>query len=268
MRKAAAFCPSYITGIFTIEKNDAAGAGFSIDRGMITSVKESRQSKITINGKKSKAPVSQAVIGKYAKLCGKTGPLSVSHEAQLPIGFGCGMSAAGAVSLSLALNELLGAGLSFWECIRIAHDAEVECKTGLSGADAAAIGGMIARKSVQDPPLRLPFPQRKIYLAFHSAIKTGSIIADERWKIRVNAAGKAALEAFFAKPDWHSFIACSRRFALECDLAKWCEGHLAKNRNASMAMVGKTLFSSTPLHLGRGFKRIEAKTTNKGAMLL
>ncbi len=27
MDKAAAFCPAYLTGIFTIEKGDAAGAG-------------------------------------------------------------------------------------------------------------------------------------------------------------------------------------------------------------------------------------------------
>ena len=35
MTKASAFCPSYITGIFTIGDGDAAGAGFELTRAWL-----------------------------------------------------------------------------------------------------------------------------------------------------------------------------------------------------------------------------------------
>ena len=270
MTKASAFCPSYITGIFTIGDGDAAGAGFAINKGMATSVSEAvGKTVIEINGKTSPAPVSKAVLKRYSAICGKTGPLSVSHKAGLPIGFGCGMSAAGAVSLSLALNELLGAGLRREGCIKIAHDAEVECGTGLSGADAAAIGGFVARRSLKSGPVKLPFEERKIHLAFFSAIKTSSIITDARWKKKVNAAGGHALSALFSGKNWDSFVDCSREFAAGSGLAKWCSREMAENPRASMAMVGRTLFSDAKLSLaGADFKGMGAMSSELGAELV
>lgn len=264
MRKAAAFCPSYITGIFTIASGDAAGAGFAIDKGMETSVSEAGgKTAIRINGRKSSAPVSRAVLKRFGR---GVGALEISHKAELPIGFGCGMSAAGAVSLSLALNELLGAGLRREECVKIAHDAEVECGTGLSGADAAAIGGFLARQSVRSAPVKLPFEERKIRLAFFSAIRTSSIIADAGWKRKVNSSGERALSSLFSEKSWERFIACSREFAVSSGLAKWCRQGMGANARASMAMVGRTLFSDSAIRLaGSDFKRTDANAYENGA---
>ena len=65
MKSSSAFCPAYITGIFTIAKGDAAGAGFAIDQGMTTAVSEAGgKTAIAINGSKSSAPVSRAVLKK------------------------------------------------------------------------------------------------------------------------------------------------------------------------------------------------------------
>ena len=267
MTKASAFCPSYITGIFTIGDGDAAGAGFAINKGMKTSVSEAAgKTVIEIDGKTSPAPVSRAVLKRFGKGIGN---LKISHKAGLPIGFGCGMSAAGAVSLSLALNELLGVGLRRVECVKIAHDAEVECGTGLSGADAAAIGGFIARRSLKSGPVKLPFEERKIHLAFFSAIKTSSIITDAGWKKKVNAAGGHALSALFSGKSWDSFVDCSREFAAGSGLAKWCGREMEKNPRASMAMVGRTLFSDAKLSLaGADFKGMDAKSSENGAELV
>lgn len=267
MRKSTAFCPSYITGIFTVGNGDAAGAGFSLDKGMTTTVSEtSGMPTIKINNKQSAAPVSWNVLKKYEERGGEVGGISITHKAEMPIGFGCGMSAAGAVSLALALNELLGAGLKFSECVGMAHDAEVECGTGLSGADAAALGGIVARRSLQSGPVKLPFEEKKIHLAFFSAIETASIIRDPNWKTKVNREGKRKLGELFREKCWEKFVFCSREFALASGLGKWCEKNMSENPRAGMAMVGRTLFSDSKLALpGADFKGMLAKTCGRGA---
>lgn len=270
MRKARAYCPSYVTGIFTIGAADAAGAGFSIDRGMETTVCECRgMPTIRINGYQASAPVSWAVLKKFEGVIGKAGMVEISHKTSLPIGFGMGMSAAGAVSLSLALNELFGCGLPFASCVEMAHDSEVECGTGLSGADAAAIGGFLARKSTSHKPVKLPFEEKEIHFAHFSAIKTASIIRDPDWKKKVNAAGKVALGALFSDRSWDGFVSASREFALSCNLAAWCRNQMSANPRASMAMVGRTLFSDRKLKLPRGgFAGLKARTSRRGAELV
>ncbi len=265
----AAFCPAYITGIFTIAKGDAAGAGFAIGKGMTTAVSEAGgKTTITINGSKSSAPVSRAVLRKYCALCGKFSA-AVSHKTPVPIGYGLGMSAAGALSLSLALNGLLGAGLRDRECIKIAHDADVECGTGLSGVDAAAIGGMLARKSVKEAPVKVQLGEKELEIAFFSPIRTASVIRSGGWKGKVNRAGNAALSRLFSDLEWENFVSSSRQFAKDSGLAHWCRKEMESNGRAGMAMLGRTLFSDRKLSLcGKPIKMLRAKTSQEGAGLV
>ena len=265
----AATCPGYVTGLFCIEDDDASGAGFAVDAGMRTSVSEKKSGRtvILINGSESPAPVSKTVMRKYSEACGKLGLLEIRHETGLPIGYGLGMSAAGALSLSLALNELLGAGLRRKECVKIAHDADVECGTGLSGVDAAAVGGAVARKA-GGKPVKLDFGRKEIELAFFSPIRTSSIIRSAEWKSSVNDAGSRALELLFRKPDWGGFVKASRQFSREAGLSGWCEGEMEKNPHAGMAMLGHTLFCDRKMELGsKPMKAVSVKISNAGAKL-
>jgi len=270
--KAKATCPAYVTGIFKIGKRDAAGAGFAADLHLETSAFERGcgRTRIFINGRQSNAPVSRAVLARYERILGsKAGALEIRHRAQAPIGFGLGMSAAGALSLSLALNELLGAGLPWGKCVKIAHDSEVECGTGLSGVDAAALGGFLARRGLSSKPLKLPFEERQLHFAFFSPIKTAGVIRSPSWKRKVNAAGSRALEALFLEKSWEGFLRSSRRFSLESGLAGWCEAQMEANPRASMAMLGRTLFSDAPIKLSRPpILRLRSKTYGGGARLL
>lgn len=269
---AKASCPAYLTGIFTIANGDAAGAGFAIDRGLTTSVSEKKSGRtiITINGTESPAPVSKAVLRRYAHLAGgKAGLLEIRHETQVPIGFGLGMSAAGALSLSLALNELFGTGLGRKECVKIAHDADVECGTGLSGVDAAAIGGMLARRRLEDAPAKLPFSEKEVEIAFFSPIKTSGVINSAEWKARVNSVGEESLAQLFSNRRWDGFVTAARHFASGSGLGQWCSAEMAENPRASMAMLGQTLFSDAPMKLRRQpMLLMKAKTCEGGARLL
>ena len=268
---ATASCPAYVTGLFLIGDNDAVGAGFSIDRSLTTTVTEKNggRTTITLNGQEGALPVSISVLRRYTEKGGRMGLLDIAHVTEVPAGFGLGMSAAGALSLSLALNEQLGAGLTREECIKIAHDAEVECGTGLSGVDAAAIGGVLARRSPSEQPVKLPFEEKTIEIAFYTPIKTSSVIKSPEWKKKVNAAGAEALGALFGNRSWDGFLASSRHFAQKSGLADWCAHEMGSNPRASMAMLGHTLFSDTQMFLPRKpFMLLKAKTAQEGAKLI
>lgn len=246
---ATAFCPAYATGIFTIGENGAAGAGFSLDKGLSTTVSQPRseKGKITMNGVGSAAPVSNAVLRRFAKLGCSVKGLCISHSSEVPVGFGLGMSAAGALSLSLALDEFLGAGLHREECVKIAHDAEVECGTGLSGVDAAAIGGFLLQGKIGAKPIRLPLEKRKIHLAFFEPMRTAGVIRSPLWKARVNRAGNEALAALSKKRGFDSFVSCCREFSSKAHLSDWCIPRMERNPRACMAMLGHALFSDQKL---------------------
>ena len=271
MKSSSAFCPAYVTGLFTIGEGDAAGAGFAIDMGLTTiaSERKSGSTTITINGKEVAVPVSKAVLRRYSEVCGKVGALEIMHQTEIPIGFGLGMSAAGALSLSLALNELLGAGLSRGKAVKIAHGAEVECGTGLSGADAAAIGGILARRSLRHGVEVIPFEERELEIAFYSPIRTASVIRSPDWKEKVNSAGEKALALLFEKKDWDGLVLSSRLFDTGAGFAFWCGEEMGTNARASMAMLGHTLFCDQPMKLRKApAKLLKAKTCAQGARLV
>jgi len=270
MDKASASCPSYITGIFCIGAEDAPGAGFAIDKKLTTTVSSGNgRTRILINGVESPAPVSKAVMRRFSEKCGRVGLLEIRHEAEVPIGFGLGMSAAGALSLSLSLNEFLGAGLPKNECVKIAHDSDAECGTGLSGVDAAAVGGMLFRKSLSDKTERMPFEEKELEIAFFSPIRNTSVLKSNEWRERVNKAGEKALSLLSNKKSWDAFVEASRGFAIDSLLAEWCRPEMQKNGRASMAMLGQTLFSDRPLDIRRRPKLlIKAKTFEGGAKLV
>jgi len=266
-----ASCPGYVTGLFLIGDKDAVGAGFCIDKSLATTVSERKGGRTTImlNGQEGALPVSKTVLRLYMERGCRLGLLDIQHNTEVPVGFGLGMSAAGALSLSLALNELVGAGFSREECIKIAHDAEIECGTGLSGVDAAAIGGVLARRSPSEPPLQLPFEEKTIDIAFYTPIKTSSVIKSPEWKKKVNAAGTEALSLLFANKNWEGLVASSRQFAQKSGLADWCAHEMGSNPRASMAMLGHTLFSDTPMFLPRKpYMLLKAKTAQEGAKIL
>ncbi|MFA6328639.1 MAG: hypothetical protein WCY41_04290 [Candidatus Micrarchaeia archaeon] len=266
-----ASCPAYLTGLFLIGDKDAVGAGFSIDKGLATTVSERKSGRttITVNGVEGALPVSKTVLRIYTEKGCRLGLLDIRHATEIPVGFGLGMSAAGALSLSLALNGLLGTGFSREECIKIAHDADVECGTGLSGVDAEAMGGMIARRSPSEKPFALPFEEKELEIAFYTPIKTSSVIRSPEWKKIVNAAGEEALDALFGDKSWNGLVMASRQFAQKSGLAAWCTPEMESNPRASMAMLGHTLFSDAALSLPRKpFMLLKAKTAQDGAGLL
>jgi pantoate kinase len=153
---AKAYSPSHITGFYSEVKDESIlnrgslGAGISIRKGVRSTVElydsESNNFIIVINGVISKdAIVSKFVINEFLKRTNKNYFIKVSHEVNLPIGYGIGTSGSGALSLAIALNDVLSLGLSDTESAQIAHKAEIECKTGLGTVLSEFHGGLCIR---------------------------------------------------------------------------------------------------------------------------
>ena len=154
---ATAFCPAHITGFFKAELDNkdtkqlgSLGAGFSIQKGVRTTVTVREKTKhdisnfsIKVNGFESgDMRVSELVLSKFVT-DGKF--IDVTHEIDVPVGYGFGCSTAVALSLSIALNDALKCKLSKIQVAQIAHDVEIECKTGLGDVLASYHGGFEVR---------------------------------------------------------------------------------------------------------------------------
>lgn len=245
------YCPAHVTGFFRIYEGGSTGAGFNLEKGMTTKV-ETRPGKkadtVFINGKKDSARVSRNVIGKYRYVTDFAGGLGVRHETEIPIGFGLGMSGAGAYSLSIALNQALRAGLGKERVLMQAFLAEIEEGTGLGTVIADTARGLLLGLP--------PYPSKKVRelksewrhaaVAFFQPINTGKIIHNKKWKERINEAGDQALRSFRRKPTAKNFVKCARGFTFESGLAgRQVERVLNEVPGTSMAMLGQTVYKLT-----------------------
>src|SRR3989338_6352061 len=124
--QTSAQSPGHITGFFVIYRNGSTGAGINISGGMETTVKNSEKDSFFMNGKKTYLPVSREALKIFRKKAGITENVSVRHRTKFPIGYGLGISGAGALSLCIALDRLFGTKLGRKRVTEIAKAAEIE----------------------------------------------------------------------------------------------------------------------------------------------
>ncbi len=263
--RASACAPSHLTGFFQIFDNGSTGAGLNTADGAITEVEIGEEAwvepSIAINGDDSEAPVSRRVIEKFRPQFSAAGvamgSLKIRHRIRYPIGYGLGMSGAGAFSLALALNELLEHGLSYSECMELAVLAEIESGTGLGDVVAQQFTGVMI--GMPPYPSRsvelLPHQNEKVVCAFFEPLDTGKIIRDADCKKRINQAGARAMAALLAERTLTHFMGLCRAFTFETGLASpQLQEVLQAVPESSMAMLGQTAFALT-----NDYRRIEAE---------
>ena len=279
---ATALSPGHITGFFRIFSNGSTGAGFNISKGAITRVDVNPSAKnkvvVLINGRESEAKTSRNVAESFLSKQKKKFYVKVLHSIELPIGYGLGLSGAGALSLSMALNEALSTKLPQKKALEIAKKAEISAGTGLGDVIAEQHHGLMMGKK--------PYPSKKVeiipikenfaVLGFFSPIKTSNIIRNSEWKQKINKAGEKAMQKFGRKKNFSSFIECCREFTIETGLAsRAVERFMEKVPDSSQAMLGQTVFALTnnPTKTGKEFKKhcrrvAVTKIAGKGAMVL
>lgn len=284
---AKAFSPGHITGFFEIPHGQGTdplhrgskGAGFSIDRGIETTVYiyEGRPgSKILINGKAarpSETEVSQWVVDNYLKNADRPYFVKVEHEIGIPVGYGLGSSGAAALSLSYALNEALGARLGRAEAAQIAHKAEVACKTGLGTVIAEYFGGFEMRRAAGAPGVgtvdTIPADNYRAVVLCMAPISTKAFLANRMDEI--NGLGGRMLADLAVSRSVDDFLDMSFEFASTLGLVEGrCAGPVRALKDAGfgcgVALFGQTVFTIVPE--GRAGEAAEVLQKFDGTLLV
>ncbi len=294
-----AFSPCQITGFFRVHDDfedtsriGSTGAGVNLEQGVTTRVflDEALRTSITIflNGTPLRKPVvSKAVLGEYLDTYGGAWQVQVFHECPLPVGTGYGTSGAGAASLSLAINEAMGNSFSREEALRVAHRAEVDCRTGLGTVASVSKGGFNIRVTPGAPGVgevrKIPLSRMlRVVSGSFGPIPTSKLLSNRRFRKRVNLCGRRLLDRLLRQPDETNFLRLSRSFA-DCSglltprlselLGSLEEGGVL----ASMMMIGDGAFCIVPQDTASsvcgmmkraGLKTFVSEIRNKGAQPL
>lgn len=273
---AAAFCPGHVTGLFEIHDADpdpqrrgSRGAGFALSQGAITYVEiepaESLEIEIAIDKEIVEAPVSREAITLLLREAVRDARVPLNKDAakgskarirvrawtdlHLPVSQGFGMSAAGALSATLALAKCLRMGRS--EALKAAHVADVTQRGGLGDVVAANAGGFEIRTAPGVPP----YGSTRNFMGYGEAVlcviggplSTKSVLSDPTRRAAINAAGGRRLDEFLKAPTMDNFLSHSQGFARDAGLltpALEDAIHAAKPYGtASMSMLGHSLFA-------------------------
>jgi len=265
MRDASAFAPGHLTGFFQIcdEAEDpfmkgARGAGFSIEIGVRTRVavepSETNAVNVIMNGEATKeAVVSENVVGRMLGFVEEPQRVDVTHEIETPMGAGFGSSGGGALTIALAMNEALELGLTYTDASKIAHLAEIECKTGLGSVFAATQGGFGVLIKPGAPGIGESMKYGRsaalagVFVHF-GPISTSEALSDPSLRRRINDLGGSFVDELKENLSPSLFMALSRRFTDYVGIATprikvVLDAADEADVPCSMAMFGEALFS-------------------------
>jgi pantoate kinase len=142
----------------------------------------------------------------------------VRHTVEAPIGAGFGTSAAGALNTTLALSKALGLSLTYNHLGKLAHVAEVKCRTGLGTVGALMLGGCILTLEPGAPGIasidRIPISADHVIVAgVVGPTLTKEVLASPEKRREVNKWGRKTLEDILSEPSLENFLACCLDFA-------------------------------------------------------
>ena len=268
--EAVAFCPAHVTGFFKAhfeekeglpEKFGSMGAGFSIKEGVTTKVIISPRTnqnsifKITTRGFQSdKTDVSEFVLNEFLKKGSfEDFFFDIEHQISIPVGYGLGSSGAVALSLSYALDQVLETKLDSIEIGKIAHNAEVSCKTGLGDVLASYHGGFEIRVKPGAPGVgkieKIDTNNISIIMICFSPISTNKFIQEQLSKI--NGLGGKMVNKLLESKDYDNFQDMSLEFAKYVNvmtprMEKLIEELSLNGIKSGVALFGETVFSMIP----------------------
>ena len=233
---AKAFSPAGISSFFEIcdTRKDgkpvseptligARGGGFVIEKGVLTQVQlsEAKQNgtRVFINGKLApEAETTRTVVRSLGEKVGRSYAITIRHKVETPIGAGFGSSAAGALGTALALSKALQLHLTYNELGKIAHTAEIKCRTGLGTVGPIMLGGCALTVEPGAPGIaaidRIPTSTNHVIVAgIYGPIPTKTVLSSPQKRLAVNKWGGIALENILADPSLENFLACCLDFA-------------------------------------------------------
>lgn len=280
------FAPAHITGFFEVIDHPnplirgSRGAGLVLDKGVLTRVDVSEGNGEIItktNGKNhdQKYPLEDSVTYKTLNLLKKQFSriiewdkikIIIQHEINVPVESGFGASAGFALGTSIGISKLLKLPLTFNQAAAVAHNAEVELKTGMGDVMGAVVGGFPVRLEPGAPG----YGGADKLLNGHKCaenedgslfvisktlgtIETASILTDPDMTRKVNSVARDMLKKLLQNPQITNFMDLSLEFSqrtglIDQEVMEIVEVMKDETMGASMAMLGKTAFaiSDTP----------------------
>jgi len=264
--RAKAFSPAHITGFFKAELEEkepnqlgSLGAGFSIQKGVKTTVNVRSKTKhdinnyeITVKGfNTGDIRVSEYVLNEFL-VDGKY--FDVTHEIDVPVGYGFGCSAAVALSLAIALNDSLKCGYTKTKVAQIAHKAEINCQTGLGDVLASYHGGFEIRTKSGAPGIGevqkiIPKEKLDVMIICFNPISTKKFLKE---KISlINGLGGKMVQKLVKSQDMDEFQDMSIKFAKYIHVITPKMNKVIKDLHdngikCGIALFGETIFSLVP----------------------
>jgi len=184
--ESSAFCPGHVTAFFEPVdhpdpfKRGSRGAGLCLSLGVKTRVKArlGRKQNVRVYLNRQEVPAPTTKLAVERAIGGAAFEVIVQSEVQLPISQGFGMSAAGALSAALAVNEALDLGMSHTRVVAIAHairhgdGAEAAWRAAVSWAERAGAALLVRFVAIPtgDPQ---PVPGR-----YRAAVKLAAVPLD------------------------------------------------------------------------------------------
>ncbi|MFB5622414.1 MAG: pantoate kinase [Nitrosarchaeum sp.] len=269
--EAIAFCPAHITGFFKAyldnenQKNPAnlgsMGAGFSIREGVTTHVNilprtnQKSNFKITNTGYQSdKTDVSEYVLNEFLKIGNFEDKFfDIQHVITIPVGYGLGSSSAVALSLSYALDHVLKTKLDHTVIGQIAHNAEINCKTGLGDVLASYHGGFEIRVKPGAPGIgqveKINAANISIIMICFSPISTNKFIKERLSQI--NGLGGKMVNKLLETKNYEHFQDMSLEFAKYVQVMTLRMENLIQDLSSNgikcgVALFGETVFTMIP----------------------
>jgi pantoate kinase len=275
-RISRAFSPGGISSFFEIcdraangkratnlENVGARGGGFGIERGVLTEVSveeaEKNAMSIYINGRLApEAETTKTVTEMLLQEATKTYSVMIKHNVDIPVGAGFGSSAAGALTTALAFSKAIGLDLTYNQLGRIAHLAEIKCRTGLGTVGPLMLGGCVLTLEPGAPGIaildRIPITTNHVVVAaVFGPTPTKEVLSSPKKRQQVNKWGRKTLEAILSEPSLENFLACCLSFAEKTgfmtprlrELVKLAEK--AGAIGAAQNMVGEAIHALTTL---------------------
>jgi pantoate kinase len=269
-----AFAPAHITGFFATMpdpdpiKAGSVGCGLCLEAGVTARVTigttgttdtadtpdtadiTGSGALIRLNGEQIDLPTVEYVVG--SMLGTGHSRLVVDLTADIPLGYGFGVSGAAALATALAVNTDLGQGLTMEQAAAVAHSAEVVNRTGMGDVAGQYAGGLVIRTAAGAPGVgaveKVPVDAMDVSWVCLGEISTSSVLDDEKTMEKINILGQRALKALLKRPGLEHFMSLSRDFAFGTGLvspgaADAIEAVEASGGLASMAMLGDTVFA-------------------------
>lgn len=254
--RATGFCPGHITGFFypcphqDVLSSGSRGAGMCVHLGAVSEVElnDSGEVHVSINSAEGTALVTEAAI---VEMLPPGAGASVDTILELPMGSGFGMSAAGALSATVALADLLG--LPRQRAFEAAHRAEIANHSGLGDVAGLMAGGIEIRKREGLPPVgevvRLADELDIVACVVGPRMSTAAVLRCE--EDLLPRTGKECHQRLLDGPTVDRFLRLCRGFAEKSGIitepVRRALDELDGLGPCSMVMLGNTVFAAGDL---------------------